>query len=960
MSNNIKVVCRFRPQNKREIAEGGVPITLFNDDMDTVKLDSKEFPGSYTFDKVFDWKTSQSQLFDYTSAATIADVMKGYNGTIFAYGQTGSGKTHTMMGDMENPEMQGLTPRLVQTIFDTILKAPDTLEFTVKVSFMEIYMEKVKDLLNPVNDNLPIHEEKSKGVYVKGLLEVFVGSVEEVYDAMKRGQENRVVAFTKMNAESSRSHSIFVLHVSQKNLTDGSTRVGKLSLVDLAGSEKIGKTGATGQTLEEAKKINKSLSALGMVINALTDGKSAHIPYRDSKLTRILQESLGGNSKTTLIINCSPSSFNEAETVGTLRFGMRAKTIANKAKVNAELSAGELKVMLKKAKIEISSLRDYAGSLEGELASWRTGASVSQSDWVPLQDHKKIASSKSTEIVESVEVAAKATVAATSLTNDEREEFLKRENELSDLLAEKEAELKKKSSDYLNLKEELTELKEKDGETSTENKALSTEVNDAKLQLEKALFDFKESSITIDSLKESNNELYKEIENLKKYISELESRPEYPTPSASPQPQQDKEQKKQERMAQMMAEFDPSNIILDKEQQMRETLSKLASMDDNTQPPTEAADIEQQHRDLHLIRIQLAQSQQHIQELTLKVKEHEEKSHHLAESKLELEEKLIGLESEYEQLLDRTIIEDEQHASVEMSTAIQDIKSKLEAQFNNKREVQEKEIEELHIALDKKEEENALEALNNANGTSVDGFKKDEEIDKLRKTMAQQLSEFDVMKKKLMRDLQDRCEKIVELELSLDETREQYTSLSSDPERFSKLESSLEETRKKYNTILSNSNSKAQQQKLAFMERNLEQLTNIQKQFVEQNSSLKKELSVSERKLAARNERIQNLETLLHEAQKKIEVQSAKFESQVSQLKSKLDVARSQTPSTSSWLYSSSKIAKPLRGGGATPLSGEDDVNSGSSEVEPLSAIKKNLSASTGKRSSWYVNLLKK
>jgi kinesin family protein 5 len=134
---------------------------------------------------------------------------------------------------------------------------------------MEIYMERIKDLLNPANDNLPVHEEKSKGVYVKGLLEVFVGSVDEVLDVMDRGQSCRVTASTSMNAESSRSHSIFVLEISQKK-DDGSIKTGKLSLVDLAGSEKIGKTGATGQTLEEAKKINKSLSALGMVFFEVT------------------------------------------------------------------------------------------------------------------------------------------------------------------------------------------------------------------------------------------------------------------------------------------------------------------------------------------------------------------------------------------------------------------------------------------------------------------------------------------------------------------------------------------------------------------------------------------------------------------------------------------------------------------------------------------------------------------
>src|SRR5271156_1580811 len=173
-----------------------------------------------------------------------------------------------------------------------------------------------------------------------------------------------------MNAESSRSHSIFLITIQQRNTESGAQKTGNLYLVDLAGSEKVGKTGASGQTLEEAKKINKSLSALGMVINALTDGKSSHIPYRDSKLTRILQESLGGNSRTTLIINCSPSSYNDAETLSTLRFGMRAKTIKNKARMNVELSPAELKHLLKEAKGRVVLFQEYVGELEGELTLW--------------------------------------------------------------------------------------------------------------------------------------------------------------------------------------------------------------------------------------------------------------------------------------------------------------------------------------------------------------------------------------------------------------------------------------------------------------------------------------------------------------------------------------------------------------------------------------------------------------
>ena len=310
------------------------------------------------------------------------DILNGYNGTVFAYGQTGAGKSYTMMGaDIDDEEQRGIIPRIVEQMFASILRSPENIEYTVRVSYMEIYMEKIRDLLMPQNDNLPIHEEKSRGVYVKGLLEIYVASVQEVYEVMRRGGAARATAATNMNQESSRSHSIFVITITQKNVETGSAKSGQLFLVDLAGSEKVGKTGASGQTLEEAKKINKSLSALGMVINSLTDGKSTHIPYRDSKLTRILQESLGGNSRTTLIINCSPSSYNDAETISTLRFGVRAKAIKNKAKINAELSPLELKQLLKKAQNQVTTYESYLSSLEGEVQLWRNGETVSKEQW---------------------------------------------------------------------------------------------------------------------------------------------------------------------------------------------------------------------------------------------------------------------------------------------------------------------------------------------------------------------------------------------------------------------------------------------------------------------------------------------------------------------------------------------------------------------------------------------------
>eukprot|EP00658_Telonema_sp_P-2_P077228 TRINITY_DN6935_c0_g2_i1.p1 TRINITY_DN6935_c0_g2~~TRINITY_DN6935_c0_g2_i1.p1 ORF type:complete len:569 (-),score=207.55 TRINITY_DN6935_c0_g2_i1:119-1825(-) len=306
--------------------------------------------------------------------------MRGYNGTILAYGQTSCGKTYTMEGpSIDDEEKKGIIPRMVNVIFDAVMDADDAIEFSIAVSYVEIYMEKIRDLLDPARANLSIQMDKSGGggTYVDAS-ELYVGSPEDVMQCMRRGSVNRTTQATRMNEESSRSHSIFIVTVVQKNRRNGAELRGKLYLVDLAGSEKVSKTHAEGQAMEEAKQINKSLSCLGQVINHLTDGKSTHIPYRDSKLTRLLSESLGGNSKTCLMLNCSISSYNEEETVSTLRFGQRAKKIKNQAIVNLEYSAEELRRMidqlnkelvLEKARVadlEAGGAQDEGGATPGE------------------------------------------------------------------------------------------------------------------------------------------------------------------------------------------------------------------------------------------------------------------------------------------------------------------------------------------------------------------------------------------------------------------------------------------------------------------------------------------------------------------------------------------------------------------------------------------------------------------
>ena len=245
---------------------------------------------SFTFDRVFGQNCTQQEIFEEVAIPSVDGVLNGYNGTIFAYGQTGSGKSFTMEGgSLYDQESKGLIPRMFEYLFKKIQTSDPAIEFSIKCSYMEIYMEKIMDLLDAKKTNLQVKDDKTRGIYVADATEVYVSCPEEMYQVMRSGQMNRSVAATRMNAVSSRSHSIFLVTVLQKNTETDTSKLGKLYCCDLAGSEKIGKTEATGQTLEEAKMINKSLSALGNVINALTEAKkSGFVPYRDSKLTRIL------------------------------------------------------------------------------------------------------------------------------------------------------------------------------------------------------------------------------------------------------------------------------------------------------------------------------------------------------------------------------------------------------------------------------------------------------------------------------------------------------------------------------------------------------------------------------------------------------------------------------------------------------------------------------------------------
>ena len=384
---NVNVICRFRPMNDLERTSGNEQVCDFTSPTSLTFHSSREKNVyRFNFDRIFPPSSTQQDIYDFGVKGIIDSVLDGYNGTVLAYGQTSSGKTYTMQGEMDEERTQGIIPRMINHVFKHIYKNEGT-DFMIKVSMIEIYQEKIRDLFDVSRVNLNIREDSIKGIYVDGASERYVGSPGDVLSLLEMGSANRAQAATNMNEHSSRSHSIFILTINQTNKIEGFSKIGKLYLVDLAGSEKISKTGATGHTLEEAKIINKSLTTLGRVINNLTDGKSTHIPYRESKLTRVLQESLGGNSKTCLIITCSPSIYNESESLSTLRFGERAKKIKNKPKINKEITVAELQKLvtqlkdsLKKADARISQLENYIR---------QNGLSVPISDYKQEEDEEE-------------------------------------------------------------------------------------------------------------------------------------------------------------------------------------------------------------------------------------------------------------------------------------------------------------------------------------------------------------------------------------------------------------------------------------------------------------------------------------------------------------------------------------------------------------------------------------------
>ncbi|EAS01503.2 kinesin motor catalytic domain protein (macronuclear) [Tetrahymena thermophila SB210] len=409
--DNCKVVVRVRPPLPREIEDGRFISTIqvspdgkkiciyeyYNIELvepeqlqDYLNNANNYTMHQFSFDNVYDQDSTQEEVYENTAKQSVMNVLQGFNATIMAYGQTGTGKTFTMEGFKYNSmdPQRGIIPRSIEEIFKYIENCSnESTQFMVRASYLQIYNEVISDLIRTDRNNLLIREDKKRGVFVDGLSEWAVRNPTEIFSLIQRGAQFRRTAATKMNDVSSRSHAVFIIIVEQMTFNGDEAsqaskqiRVGKLNLVDLAGSERVRVTGATGKRLEECKKINQSLSCLGNVISALTDSKSpkSHIPYRDSKLTRLLEDSLGGNCKTTMMAMISPALEAFSESLSSLKFANRAKNIKNQPIVNEDV---DQRALLRKYEIELKKLKQ-------ELEE-RNKMLIDKSRLIQLEEDKK-------------------------------------------------------------------------------------------------------------------------------------------------------------------------------------------------------------------------------------------------------------------------------------------------------------------------------------------------------------------------------------------------------------------------------------------------------------------------------------------------------------------------------------------------------------------------------------------
>uniref|UniRef100_A0AAQ4PQ21 Kinesin-like protein n=1 Tax=Gasterosteus aculeatus aculeatus TaxID=481459 RepID=A0AAQ4PQ21_GASAC len=928
----VRVMCRFRPLNESEINRGDKYIPKFKED-DTVVITSKP----YVFDRVLPPNTSQEQVYDQCAKQIVKDVLGGYNGTIFAYGQTSSGKTHTMEGKLHDHQLMGIIPRIAHDIFDHIYSMDENLEFHIKVSYFEIYLDKIRDLLDVSKTNLAVHEDKNRVPYVKGCTERFVSSPEEVMDVIDEGKNNRHVAVTNMNEHSSRSHSIFLITIKQENMETEKKLSGKLYLVDLAGSEKVSKTGAEGAVLDEAKNINKSLSALGNVISALAEGTKSHVPYRDSKMTRILQDSLGGNCRTTIIICCSPSVYNEAETKSTLMFGQRAKTIKNTVSVNLELTAEEWKKKYEKQKEKNKSLKGIIQRLEAELNRWRNGEDVPEEEQLSSKDQKSVEACDNTPVIDNLlppdggvsvfgDEGGKYEEDISNLYKqlDDKDDEINQQSQLAEKLKEQmmdqEELLASTRRDYEKIQEELCRLQ-------AENEMAKEEVKEVLQALEELAVNYDQKSQEVVERDGSNLQLIEELHQKTALLAAVQRE------LSQLQELNGLQRKRAAEVLNLLLrdlgeigaiigngdakisagngsaveeEFTIARLYISKMKSEVKSLVNRGKQLESAQADAHRK-IQANEKELASCQLLISQHQAKIKSLSDYMQNMEQKKRQLEESQDALTEELTILQAQEKR--HEALGKEKEKEDISRPGGDEDMKKTLEEQLENHREAHQKQLSRLRDEIeDKQRVQDELTDLNQ----------------RLLLEQERLVSDYD----KLKAEEQEKDAKLQKLILLNEESEQAREDLKGLEETVAKELQTLHNLRKLFVLDLTTRVKKsaeldceegignmAQKQKISFLENNLEQLTKVHKQLVRDNADLRCELPKLEKRLRATAERVKALENALKEAKESAMRDRKRYEQEVDRIK---EAVRAKNMARRGF---SAQIAKPIRPGHHPPSS---------------------------------------
>lgn len=942
--DSIKVVARFRPLNDSEERAGSKFIVTFphSKDESQVSIGGKV----YQFDNILKPNVTQEKVYNTAARDIVKDVLNGYNGTIFAYGQTSSGKTHTMEGVIGDPNLQGIIPRIINDIFNHIYNMEENLEFHIKVSYFEIYMDKIRDLLDVSKVNLAVHEDKNRVPYVKGATERFVSSPEEVFEVIELGKSNRHVAVTNMNEHSSRSHSVFLIQVKQENIESQKKLLGKLYLVDLAGSEKVSKTGAEGSVLDEAKNINKSLSALGNVISALADNTKTHIPYRDSKLTRILQESLGGNARTTIVICCSPASFNEPETKSTLDFGRRAKTVKNVVTVNEELTAEEWKRRYEKEKEKVTKLKAQLEKMELELGRWRAGESVSSDEQVTIDMDASATSQQLSQIL----------VPTTVAVDGDAAEWARERERLYQNLDEKDDEINHQSQLAEKLKEQLLEQEELISSTRRDYELLQSEMTrltdeneKAKEEVKEVLQALEELAVNYDQKTEEVERKSKENESLSEEIVQKQASLNTATSELQTVKDSQLHQKKRinEMLVSLLKDLNEVGTILGTSNDAMKNLGDVEGKVEEeftvarlyiSKMRSEVKNLAQRCSTLETaqssFRGQIDEREKELNECKLLITQHEAKMKSLSQSMKDGENKKRSLEEQVDSL-------NEEVARLKAVSKVSDqdghIKEVLEKQIDEHREQHQKQLTSLRDEILEKQQQ-------------IDNLK--DENQKLTVTEEQVKAEYE----KLKAEVVEKTEKLTELTTIHERKEQARQDLKGLEETVAKELQTLHNLRKLFVQDLQarvkksasgeetdeSGGSLAQKQKIQFLENNLDQLTKVHKQLVRDNADLRCELPKLEKRLRATMERVKALETALKEAKEGAMKDRKRYQQEVDRIK---EAVRQKNLARRG---NAAQIAKPIRAGHAPQMNHASTpvIRGGMQPYQPPAVQKRAMSSS--------------